>query len=113
MRLFGRVVLGLLLLVIAAAALWGPAYARGLSLVVRAAHLEGWLKAAADAEARPWLAGEAFTIATRYDPIPARLYRPKGASTRAVVLTRSHCPISSATGSHQNRSIRSRMPRAG
>ncbi len=87
MRLFRRVVLGLLLLVIAAAALWGPAYARGLSLVVRAAHLEGWLKAAADAEARPWLAGEAFTIATRYDPIPARLYRPKGASTRAVVLT--------------------------
>jgi dienelactone hydrolase len=70
-----------------AIAVWGPAYARGLSLVVRAAHLEGWLRRAADLPARPWQAEPAQTIPTRHGPIPARIYRPAGASRRAVVLT--------------------------
>ena len=66
---------------------WGPAYARGLSLVVRAAHLDGWLRRAADFQARPWQAGPAQTIPTRHGAIPARVYRPVGDSRRAVVLT--------------------------
>jgi dienelactone hydrolase len=70
-----------------AIAVWGPPYARGLSLVVRAAHLEGWLRQAADFQARPWQAGPAQTIPSRHGPIPARVYRPEGTSRRAVVLT--------------------------
>jgi dienelactone hydrolase len=68
-------------------AVWGPAYARGLSLVVRAAHMDGWLRRAADTQARPWQAGPAETIPTRHGPIPARIYRPVGTPRRAVVLT--------------------------
>ena len=84
---FRRLLLVLLLLIAGAATLWGPAYARGLSLVVRAAHIDGWLQKAAQAEARPWSVGEAFEIATRHGALPARVYRPDGESTRAVVLT--------------------------
>lgn len=82
-----RLLLAVVLLVAATALLWGPSYARGLSLVVRAADLEGWLKTAADAEARRWSAAPATTVPTRYGPIPAQLYRPEGRITRAAILT--------------------------
>jgi dienelactone hydrolase len=87
MRLFRRGLLALVLVVAGAAVIWGPSYARGLSLVVRAAHLDGWLKKAADAETRRWTAGPATTIPTRHGAIPARLYRPEGRIRRAAVLT--------------------------
>ncbi len=81
---------GLIVLAIAVAAVtvvWGPRYFSGLSLVVRAAHLDGWLKRVADLEARPWTAGPATTIPTRRGPIPARVYRPEGRIRRATILT--------------------------
>lgn len=87
MRLLRRGLLALALVVAGAAIIWGPAYARGLSLVVRAAHLDGWLKTAADAEARRWTAEPATTIPTRHGAIPARLYRPDGTIRRTAVLT--------------------------
>lgn len=87
MRWIRRGALALLLGVAGAALIWGPSYARGLSLVVRAAHLDGWLKTAADAEARAWTAGPATTIPTRHGAIPARLYVPEGRIRRAAVLT--------------------------
>ena len=81
---------GLILLAIAVAVVtvvWGPRYFSGLSLVVRAAHLDGWLKRVADFEARPWTAGPAITIPARHGAIPARLYRPEGRIRRATILT--------------------------
>jgi len=87
MRLFRRGLLALALVVAGAAVIWGPSYARGLSLVVRAAHLDGWLKTAADAETRRWTAGPATTIPTRHGAIPARVYRPDGRIRRAAILT--------------------------
>jgi dienelactone hydrolase len=87
MRLARRLGAALAIVIAVAVAVWGPAYARGLSLVVRAAHLEGWLRRAADLPARPWRAGPAQTIPTRDGPIPARIYRPEGTARRAVVLT--------------------------
>jgi dienelactone hydrolase len=87
MRVMRRALVAAVLVLAIAAIVWGPAYARGLSLVVRAADLDGWLKAAADAEARAWTADAATTIPTRHGAIPARLYRPAGTIRRAAVLT--------------------------
>jgi dienelactone hydrolase len=87
MRLLRRSLLTLLVVVSVVMVVWGPSYAKGLSLVVRAAHLDGWLKRVADAEARSWAAEPATTIPTRHGPIPARLYRPQGRIRRAAVLT--------------------------
>jgi dienelactone hydrolase len=87
MRLARRVGAVLAIVLAVMIAVWGPAYARGLSLVVRAAHLDGWLRHAADIQSRPWQAGPPQTVPTRHGPIPARVYRPTGASRRAVVLT--------------------------
>ena len=78
MRLVRRARRRLAIVVAVAIVVWGPAYARGLSLVVRAAHLDGWLRRAADFQARPWQAGPAQTIPTRHGAIPARIYRPHG-----------------------------------
>src|SRR5690606_39807528 len=87
MRLLRRAVLIAVLAGVGAAMLWGPAYARALSLVVRAAEIDGWLLRAAELEARSWSAGTAFRVPTRHGEIPARLYRPEGPVDRAVVLT--------------------------
>jgi dienelactone hydrolase len=66
---------------------WGPSYARGLSLVVRAAHMGGWLERTATATTHTWHAEPATTIPTRHGSIPARLYRPDGTVRRAAILT--------------------------
>ncbi|MBK5298623.1 MAG: hypothetical protein JJE40_15830, partial [Vicinamibacteria bacterium] len=87
MRLVRRPLIALALVAAGAAVIWGPSYARGLSLVVRAAHVDGWLKTAADTQARRWTAGPATTIPTRHGAIPARLYLPEGRIRRAAVLT--------------------------
>jgi dienelactone hydrolase len=87
MRLARRLGAVLAIALAVAIVVWGPAYARGVSLVVRAANLDGWLRRAADIPARAWHAGPAQTIPTRHGPILARIYRPEGTSRRAVVLT--------------------------
>ena len=87
MRLLRRALLLLALILLGAAAIVGPGYARGLALVVRAADLDGWLRRAAAFDAHQWSAGAATTIPTRHGPIPARLYRPAGAVRRTAILT--------------------------
>lgn len=87
MRLMRRGLITLTVVLAVAVVVWGPAYARGLSLVVRAADMDGWLKSAAEIEARPWSAGPATSVPTRHGDIPARLYRPEGRIRRTAVLT--------------------------
>ena len=82
-----RTVLFAALAVAGAALLWGPAYARALALVVRAAEIDGWLQRAAELEARSWSTDGAFRLPTRHGAISARLYRPAGPVDRAAVLT--------------------------
>jgi dienelactone hydrolase len=66
---------------------WGSSYARGLSLVVRAAHMGGWLERTATATTHAWHAGNATTIPTRHGAIPARIYLPDGTVRRSAILT--------------------------
>ncbi len=87
MRLARRLGAALAIVVAVAIVVWGPSYARGLSFVVRAAHLEGWLRRAVDFQVQPWEAGPALAISTRHGAIPARVYRPLGTTRRGVVLT--------------------------
>jgi dienelactone hydrolase len=87
MRFVRRTLLLLVLIVILAGIVWGPTYARGMSLVVRAAHMEGWLGHLAGLQVHPWHAESARALPTRHGPIPARLYVPDDTVRRAVVLT--------------------------
>ena len=87
MRFVRRTLLLLVLIVILAGIVWGPTYARGVSLVVRAAHMEGWLGHLAGLQVHPWHAESARPLPTRHGPIPARLYVPDDTVRRAVVLT--------------------------
>jgi dienelactone hydrolase len=86
MKMLRRSVVAVLVGVVLAGFIWGPTYARGFSLVVRAAHLDGWLRRAAEAQASAWHAEPAQLIPTRHGTIPGRLYRPDGGVRRAVVL---------------------------
>jgi len=65
MRLVRRLGAALAILVAVAIVVWGPAYARGASFVIRAAHLEGWLRKVADVQAR--------SEAKPPDPVPAQV----------------------------------------
>jgi dienelactone hydrolase len=85
-RLTVRIVLLALLLVVVAAAVWGPAYARGASLVIRAAQIQGFLLSAAKADAQPYTVGPVRTIPTRHGELRTRLYRPEEHIRRAVLL---------------------------
>ena len=87
MRLLRRTLLLLLLTVVLAGIVWGPTYARGLSLVVRAAHIEGWLGHVAGMQVHPWHANAPEQLPTRHGPIASRLYVPEGTIRRATVLT--------------------------
>ena len=87
MRFARRTLLLLLLTIVPAGIVWGPTYARGLSLVVRAAHIEGWLGHVAGMQVHPWHANPAAQLATRHGPIASRLYVPEGTIRRAAVLT--------------------------
>ena len=80
-------VLAVLFAVTTIGLVWGSSYARGLSLVVRAAHMGGWMERTATATAHAWHAEPATTIPTRHGAIPARLYRPDGAFRRVAMLT--------------------------
>jgi len=87
MRFARRTLLLLLLTVVLAGIVWGPSYARGLSLVVRAAHIEGWLGHVAGMQVHVWHANAAEQLPTRHGPIASRLYVPEGKVRRATVLT--------------------------
>jgi dienelactone hydrolase len=87
MRAVRRVLVAFVVLVVLVGIVWGPSYFRGLSLVVRAADLDGWLQTVAASGARPYTAGAAGEIPTRHGPVPLRVYRPSGRITRTTVLT--------------------------
>jgi len=87
MRLIRRGALSLLLIALIAAIVWGPSYFRGLSLVVRAADLDGWLKTVAASGASAYRTDAPATIETRHGAVPMRVYRPAGRVTRTTLLT--------------------------
>lgn len=75
------------MVVLVALIIWGPSYFRGLSLVVRAAELDGWLKTIAASGASPYVTDPPATIDTRHGPVPMRIYRPARRITRTALLT--------------------------
>ena len=87
MRTLRRAALGLLVIALVVLIVWGPSYFRGLSLVVRAADLDGWLKTVAASGASSYRADPPATIDTRHGPVPMRIYRPAGRITRSTLLT--------------------------
>jgi dienelactone hydrolase len=87
MRMIRRAVLALLVVALAVLVVWGPSYFRGLSLVVRAADLDGWLKTVAASGASPYRTDPPASMATRHGPVPMRIYRPAARITRTALLT--------------------------
>jgi fermentation-respiration switch protein FrsA (DUF1100 family) len=85
-RLTTRIFLIACVCFVGAAIIWGPAYARGASLVIRAAQLQGFLLSAAKAEAQTFTVEPARTVPTRHGPVRARIYRPDVHIRRAVLL---------------------------
>ena len=85
-RVVQRSLLVALLIVAGTAVVWGPAYARGASFVIRAAQLQGFLLEAAKADAQPFTVEPVQAIPTRHGPVRARVYRPDEHIRLAVVL---------------------------
>jgi hypothetical protein len=85
-RLLRRSALILCAIVAVIVVVWGPAYARGASFVIRAAQLEGVLLEAAKVDAQPFTIGEARPLKTRHGVIRSRLYRPDRHIRRVVVV---------------------------
>jgi dienelactone hydrolase len=83
-RLSTRIFVVVCLIFAGAAMIWGPAYARGASLVIRAAQLQGFLLRAAQVQARHYTIEPVATIHTRHGDVRTRLYRPD--SIRRLVL---------------------------
>jgi dienelactone hydrolase len=84
-RLATRIVLVASLLIAGAAIVWGPAYARSASLVIRAAQVKGFLLSAAKVQEQHYVVEPETTVPTRHGAIRARLYRPD-VIRRAVLL---------------------------
>jgi dienelactone hydrolase len=83
-RLSTRILVMVCLIIAGAALIWGPAYARSASLVIRAAQLQGFLLRAAQVQAQHYTIEPVATIQTRHGDIRTRLYRPD--TIRRVVL---------------------------
>jgi pimeloyl-ACP methyl ester carboxylesterase len=83
-RLSTRIILVVCLIVAGVAMIWGPAYARSASLVIRAAQLQGFLLLAAQVQAQHYTIEPVATIHTRHGDVRTRLYRPD--SIRRLVL---------------------------
>ncbi len=64
----------------------GRDYARGASLVIQAAGIKGWPNRIASWQAQPVHRLEGIQIPTRHASLAARIFRPGGASRRAVLL---------------------------
>jgi dienelactone hydrolase len=84
-RLTTRIFLVVSLLIAGAAIVWGPAYARSASLVIRAAQVQGFLLSAAKVQEQHFTVEPDTTVPTRHGAIRARLYRPDSIR-RAVLL---------------------------
>jgi len=84
-RLTTRIFLVVSLLIAGAAIVWGPAYARSASLVIRAAQVKGFLLSAAKVQEQHFIVEPDTTVPTRHGAIRARLYRPDSIR-RAVLL---------------------------
>jgi dienelactone hydrolase len=83
-RLSTRIILVVCLIIAGVAMIWGPAYARSASLVIRAAQLQGFLLRAAQVQAQHYTIEPVATIHTRHRDVRTRLYRPD--SIRRLVL---------------------------
>jgi pimeloyl-ACP methyl ester carboxylesterase len=83
-RLSTRIILVVCLIIAGVAMIWGPAYARSASLVIRAAQLQGFLLRAAQVQAQHYTIEPVATIHTRHGEVRTRLYRPD--SIRRLVL---------------------------
>src|SRR5919112_840240 len=83
-RLSARIFIVVCLIIASAAMIWGPAYARSASLVIRAAQFQGFLLRAAQVQARHYKIEPVATIHTRHGDVRTRLYRPD--RIRRVVL---------------------------
>jgi pimeloyl-ACP methyl ester carboxylesterase len=83
-RLSTRILVMVCLIILGAALVWGPAYARSASLVIRAAQLQGFLLHAAQVQAQHYTIEPVAIIHTRHGDIRTRLYRPD--AIRRVVL---------------------------
>jgi pimeloyl-ACP methyl ester carboxylesterase len=83
-RLSTRIILVVCLIIAGVAMIWGPAYARSASLVIRAAQLQGFLLLAAQVQAQHYTIEPVATIHTRHGDVRTRLYRPD--SIRRLVL---------------------------
>jgi dienelactone hydrolase len=84
-RLTTRIFLVACLLIVGAALAWGPACARGASLVIRAARIQGFLASAAKVDTQHFTVEPDTVVPTRHGAIRARLYRPD-TIRRAVLL---------------------------
>ncbi len=85
-RLLRRSALILCAIVAVIAVVWGPAYARGASFVIRAAQIEGVLLEAAKVDSQPFTIGDVRPLETRHGVVRSRIYRPDRHIRRAVVL---------------------------
>jgi acetyl esterase/lipase len=83
-RLSTRIFLVVSLAIAGAAMIWGPAYARSASLVIRAAQLQGFLLSAAKVQAQHYTIEPVVAVHTRHGDVRARLYRPD--TIRRLVL---------------------------
>ena len=85
-----RIFIVVCLIVAGAAMIWGPAYARSASLVIRAAQLQGFLLRAAQVQARHYTIEPVATIPTRHGDVRTRLYRPDTIRRVALLVPGVH-----------------------
>ena len=84
-RLSTRIFLVVCLIIAGAAVIWGPAYARSASLVIRAAQLQGSCSAPRKCRRSTTRSSPPPRFTTRHGDVRTRLYRPD-AIRRAVLL---------------------------
>ena len=89
-RLSTRIFIVVCLIIAGAAMIWGPAYARSASLVIRAAQLQGFLLRAAQVQAQHYTIGPVATIHTRHGDVRTRLYRPDTIRRVALLVPGVH-----------------------
>jgi hypothetical protein len=89
-RLSTRIFIVVCLIIAGAAMIWGPAYARSASLVIRAAQLQGFLLRAAQVQAQHYTIEPVATIHTRHGDVRTRLYRPDTIRRVALLVPGVH-----------------------
>src|SRR5688500_2904220 len=89
-RLSTRIFVLVCLIIAGAAMIWGPAYARTASLVIRAAHLQGSLPPAQAAQAHHETPAPAATMHPRRGAGRTRLCRPDPLRRVALLVPGGH-----------------------